>query len=469
MLIAITVTGKDAKSLSYILGKHPDHVFIREFSAGNMTVSFPEYSDERATAALLIQVDTIGMVRGEWKGVSASYIDPRPYVSSSLTSVALKEAYRSSFTTKSKEPAVAAMMERELPISVEFSSLWCKIGEEGIRTLFEPLGYSVACRELPFASDWLEGERSALFNATLTGKQTIAALLNHLYVLLPVIGKGKHYFVEEAEVAKLLQHGAGWLENHPAKERIVSRYLVHRRSLIEEALEQLAGEESDDPAEENARESEFERPIRLQEERLQTAMAVLKTLDPPPLRIGDLGCGTGDFMRIIMDERMPAEVVGMDVSSRSIQIAEKKLRIATRPEWQRPKVSLLHGSLVYTDLRLKELDTLVLLEVIEHVDPPKLPIIEHNIFEYLKPCHVMISTPNKEYNPLFPNMEKDRFRHDDHRFEWTREEFRRWTSAIIEKYPYTVEIYPVGKQDEQAGPPTQMAVFRRKDIANVGG
>jgi 3' terminal RNA ribose 2'-O-methyltransferase Hen1 len=254
------------------------------------------------------------------------------------------------------------------------------------------------------------------------------------------------------------------LEKHPAKERIVSRYLLRYRNLVEEALEQLIDDQPDEIQDEGAEESDKEEPIRLQEERVQSTIAILKTLNPPPLRIGDLGCGSGALIKLLVSERAFEEIIGMDVSSRSLQIAEKKLRITKRQVWQKPKVSLLHGSLVYMDARLKELDTILLLEVIEHLEPAKIPILEHNVFEYQSPRYIFVSTPNVEYNQLFPSFQERKYRHADHRFEWTRKEFKQWAERLGEKYSYTIDYYNIGTPDEKLGAPTQMAVFRMKSI-----
>lgn len=460
MLINITVTGENAKALSYILWKNPEHIFDREFSSGHVVVFFSEYSDQKATASMLVLVDTVGMVRSEWGKMSSSYVDHRPYAASSITSVALKEAYSSAFAGKSETAEIDAIIKQKLPVEIELSSVWTKGGVQNVHDFFEPINYAVKAEKLPYESKWLKSD-SNVFNITLTGMQTIPDLLRHLYVLLPALDNKKHYFVDGNEIAKLLSHGEGWLETHPHKERIVSRYLIHRHNLIEEALEQLTEDILDEDTEEGTEEA-VERPIRLQEERLQTALAVLRTLDPAPLKLGDLGCGSGDFIRLIENDRAFPEVIGMDVSSKALQLAEKRLHLDRRNAWQMPKISFIHGSLVYKDSRLKGLDAILLLEVIEHIDAAKLPIIEYNIFEFLSPGYVFVSTPNQEYNSLFPSIEKNALRHRDHRFEWTRNEFKQWSDAIAVKYSYEVEFFNIGPCDDNLGAPTQMAVFKKK-------
>jgi hypothetical protein len=72
-----------------------------------------------------------------------------------------------------------------------------------------------------------------------------------------------------------------------------------------------------------------------------------------------------------------------------------------------------------------------------------------------------MTTPNAEYNVKFETLPAGQFRHRDHRFEWTREQFQKWASAIGERFGYRVEFQPVGEEDQQFGAPTQMGVFRQ--------
>ena len=97
------------------------------------------------------------------------------------------------------------------------------------------------------------------------------------------------------------------------------------------------------------------------------------------------------------------------------------------------------------------------MEVIEHVDPPRLPALEASVFGHAKPRAVLVTTPNAEYNVHYEGLTG--MRHSDHRFEWTRAEFRAWAERVAAAYGYAVLFRPVGAEHEAAGAPTQLAIF----------
>jgi hypothetical protein len=83
------------------------------------------------------------------------------------------------------------------------------------------------------------------------------------------------------------------------------------------------------------------------------------------------------------------------------------------------------------------------------------------VFEFARPSLVVITTPNAEYNVRWPSLPAGRFRHRDHRFEWTRAEFERWAHAVADRFAYRVRFAPIGDVDPEVGAPTQMGVFTR--------
>jgi hypothetical protein len=99
------------------------------------------------------------------------------------------------------------------------------------------------------------------------------------------------------------------------------------------------------------------------------------------------------------------------------------------------------------------------VEVIEHLDPPRLSAFERVLFEFARPPTVIVTTPNVEYNVRFEGLPAGKFRHKDHRFEWTREQFRDWAEAVARRFGYTVSLSAIGTQDPEVGGPTQMAVL----------
>jgi 3' terminal RNA ribose 2'-O-methyltransferase Hen1 len=121
----------------------------------------------------------------------------------------------------------------------------------------------------------------------------------------------------------------------------------------------------------------------------------------------------------------------------------------------------MQGSLMYRDKRLQGFDAAAVIEVIEHLDPHRLAAFERVLFEFARPKDVVVTTPNAEYNSLFPTLPAGKLRHRDHRFEWTREEFRSWAERVAVQHGYTLRFQPVGLVDETLGAPTQMVVFSR--------
>jgi 3' terminal RNA ribose 2'-O-methyltransferase Hen1 len=310
---------------------------------------------------------------------------------------------------------------------------------------------------------------SRYFTVRISGTKRLTDLLSHLYVLIPVLDDQKHYWVGRAEVEKLLRHGEGWLEKHPERETIARRYLAHRRSLARAALERLVVEE--EPAEASDPEPETEaavpeRKVSLDEQRRAAVLATLRELGAS--RVLDLGCGEGKLLRALLKDRQFTEIVGMDVSLRTLEIAEERLGLGPEgrlPPRVRERIRLLHGSLVYRDARLTGFDAAAVVEVVEHLDPPRLAAFERNLFWFARPAHVVLTTPNSEYNVKWESLPAGTFRHHDHRFEWSRAELEAWARGVASRAGYSVRFGPVGPVDETAGPPTQMAVFSRSASA----
>jgi len=288
-------------------------------------------------------------------------------------------------------------------------------------------------------------------------------LLNHLYVLLPVLDRDKHYWIGKDEIDKLLSKGEGWLKDHPEREQIVHRYMGRSRSLAREALARLMIDEDPEPdvtAEaQEAEEEALEEKISLNEQRYRAVLAALK--ESGARSAVDLGCGEGKLLKRLYEERGFDHVAGMDASTRSLEIAARRLYLDRMTERQRERIELFQGALTYRDKRISGFDAACLVEVIEHLDPPRIPALERAIFAWASPKTVIVTTPNREYNAKFEGMKEGALRHRDHRFEWTRAEFREWAEGVAERSRYAVRFAPIGEEDEKFGPPSQMAVFTR--------
>lgn len=466
MLLTITTTHQPATDLGYLLHKNPARLHSFELSFGQAHVFYPEARAERCTAALLLDVDPVGLVRNRrgpgQGGTLDQYVNDRPYVASSFLSVAISRVLGSALGGRSKgRPELAAT---PIPLHAKISVLPCR-GDEGfLHRLFEPLGYQIVAQRHPLDSTFPEWGESAYYTVELSGKVRLHDLLTHIYVLVPVLDNEKHYWVGDDEVEKLLRHGGGWLASHPEKEQIAKRYLKYRRDLANDALARLVAEETPNPDDiavnHNNEEEAVERGLNLNEQRLNTVLAVLKAANAK--RVLDLGCGEGKLLRSLLQEKTFDEIVGVDVSHRALQIAQDRLRLERLPTRQRDRIKLMQGSLTYRDKRLAGFDAAAVVEVIEHLDQPRLASFERVLFEFAKPQTVVLTTPNVQYNVKFETLPAGSFRHKDHRFEWTRAQFHEWSQPIAQKYGYGVRFLPIGPEDQAVGAPTQMAVFERK-------
>jgi 3' terminal RNA ribose 2'-O-methyltransferase Hen1 len=489
VLLTVTTTHSPATDLGYLLHKHPGRVQEFRVASGMAHVFYPEASPQRCTAALLLEVDPVALVRGPGDSV-AHYVNDRPYAASSLLAVALKGVFGTALTGRCE--ARQELAATAIPLEIRVPALRC-VGGAGLASqVFGPLGWDVRAEPVPREpAAW---GPSAYVDLRLTGTVRLADALNHLYVALPVLDDAKHYWVSTDEVDKLVRAGSGWLASHPEKELITRRYLAHRRALTDAALARLAESDDLDPAELDnavpapAPEAEPEetgpgtaagpgtatgpraRPGRPTSLAVLRRQAVLEVLRQTGARtVGDLGCGEGTLTADLLGEGGFTRVVATDVSVRALAQAARRLRLDQLPEARRARLTIFQSSLTYRDTRLTGLDAAVLMEVIEHVEPDRLSALERAVFGFAAPRTVVVTTPNSEYNPEY-GMTDGRRRHRDHRFEWDRAEFAAWASVTGAAYGYAVRTGGVGTESPAAGPPTQLAVFTRAaDGYDIGG
>jgi 3' terminal RNA ribose 2'-O-methyltransferase Hen1 len=459
MILTISTSHRPATDLGYLLHKNPARLHPIEVSFGGAFVFYPEATEERCTAALLLDVDSVGLVRRGEQMSLAQYVNHRPYASTSFLSVALGRAFGTALSGRSKDRP--ELVEVPLPLELHLAGLPCRGGAGIITRLFEPLGYAVEIVARPLDPLFPQWGESRHYEVTLRGSVTVHDALSHLYVLVPVLDADKHYFVGEDEIDKLLRHGEGWLAAHPERDTIATRYLRHKKHLVREAVRRLTEEESaeaDEREEQHAVEEQvIERKISLNERRMTRVVEVLQTAGATS--VIDLGCGEGRLLRDLMKERTFSRIAGMDVSSHALEAAADRLRLDRLPELQRKRLTLFQGSLTYRDARLSGYDAATAVEVIEHLDPPRLSSFERVVFTEARPPLVVVTTPNAEYNVRFESLPAGKMRHRDHRFEWSREEFRAWASRVAAANGYAFDWQPVGDEDAEVGPPTQMGVF----------
>ncbi|MFK3982724.1 3' terminal RNA ribose 2'-O-methyltransferase Hen1 [Micromonospora sp. NPDC050397] len=503
MLLTVTTTHRPATDLGYLLVKHPDRQHSFDVPTGTAHVFYPQADEDRCTAALLLDVDPLRLTtargKGRGRGTGATpeaftlgqYVNDRPYAASSLLSSALAKVFRSALHGSSKDrPELAAT---PIPLEIGVPVLRCRGGAELAERLFAPLGWTVTATAIPLDEthpDWGDSRYATL---TLHGTLRLADALNHLYVLLPVLDDAKHYWVAPDEIDKLLRAGEGWLGRHPERGFVTRRYLAHRRALAGVALARLAelrlADDPTDPdtvdvAEERNSDEEADLssaalpsaalpPANLSSAALPSGSgrqplavrrraAVLAALaDAGATRVLDLGCGGGALLADLVRDRRYIEIVGTDVSHGALAMAERRLKLDRLPQRQRDRIKLWQSALTYRDDRLRGYDAAVLMEVVEHLDPPRLPALEAAVFGHAQPATVLVTTPNAEYNVRYEGLPAGAMRHHDHRFEWSRAEFADWVARVATGYGYTATISGVGDNDDLVGAPTQLAVFTR--------
>lgn len=466
MLVTVSTTHQPTEDFGYLLAKHPGKVQTIPLAHGEAHVYYPELSAARATVALLLDLDAVGLVRGrpggDGEGTIANYVNDRPYVASSFMSVAIAQVFGSAIRGQCRDRP--ELVQQPIPLEISLSAVPSRGGESLLRRLFEPLGHAVEARRLPLDEQHPEWGDSRDFTVTLRTTTTLSAALTHLYVLLPVLDDDKHYWIGEDEIEKLLAHAGPWLKSHPERELIATRYLGHHRSLVRAALERLQADDTPDVDSTEVAKAEGEEVL---EEKISLNEQRLRAVEEEILALGartviDLGAGEGRLVRRLMKHRSIEKITAVDVSPRVLEIMEDRLRLDRLPPRQRARLEIIQGSVTYRDARFSGFDVATLVEVIEHVEPSRLQALADVVFGTARPEHVLVTTPNVEHNVRFTGMASGAKRHADHRFEWTRAELATWASAIAERFGYALRSRAIGADDPEVGPPTVMVIFSKK-------
>lgn len=463
MLLTITTTHQPATDIGYLLHKNPANLNSVELPYGRVHVFYPEATAESCTAVLLLDIDPVALTRrGRAHGDNFAlqpYVNDRPYVASSLMSVALSKVFGTLFSGTCKQRP--HLVEQALPLRVTLDVLPCRGGEALLRNLFEPLGYQVEATRYALDEQFPAWGDSHYFSVTLSRCCPLREFLIHLYLLIPVLDNDKHYWIGDDEVAKLLKFGEGWLAQHPLKSLITQRYLLNFKALVNDAMSRLIDDEPEPEDETEQPETVLERKVSLNQQRLDWVMQQLKNLQVKT--VVDMGCGEGRLLYLLLKEPLLTRIIGADVSMRTLQIARERLRLDQLSERQAQRIELLQTALNYRDRRLAGFDAATVIEVIEHLEPNRLDAFKRCLFEFAASRVVLLTTPNAEYNVLFDNLASGKLRHSDHRFEWTRAEFQDWASHVAQQYGYRVAFEDIGERHETLGAATQAAIFE-KDI-----
>ena len=464
MLLTITYTGQNTTDLGYLLYKNPYRPQVFELNHGKAYVFYPAVSDERTTAALLLDIDPIDLARGKVGssgGGLFDYVNDRPYVSSSFMSTAISRVFGTAMTGRADSHQ--SLSDSPLDLTATVTMLPCRGEQEKLHSVFAPLGYSVSYESFVTDEHFPAWGESKYVTLTISGKVRLRDLLKHLYVLIPVFDRQKHYWVGTDEVEKLLRVGEDWLPTHPEKAYITGRYLGRRRGLVNMAFERLSTASETDgemlTSETQAQDEAPDKTLNLNTQRLGSVVAALKSCGAK--RVIDIGCGEGKLLALLVQEGQFTQIAGVDVSHVALKRANDRLKLEHAGASMRERAQLFQGSLTYKDARFTGYDAACVIEVIEHLDIGRLAAFERVLFECAKPPVVVLTTPNKEYNSHYNLLYEDDLRHDDHRFEWTRAEFRDWATETANRFGYTVQFSEIGNADATHGAPTQMGVFTR--------
>ncbi len=457
MLLTITYTGNDTQDLGYLLHKNPYRSQEFDLNSGKAYVFYPEVSDHKTTMALMLDINPIDLVKGK-KGAENNglfdYVNDRPYTATSFLSTAIARIFSTAMNGRCDKRQQLA--DSTLDLTARIYAIQGK--NEFTRKIFEPLGYTVSTSKTVLDEKFQEWGESPYIDLEISGNLRLADLLNHLYVLIPVFDKQKHYFISEDEIDKLMSHGGEWLAEHPAKKEIIYRYFLMKKSYAHTAIDRLTENE---PVEEVTDENKeiTEKKISLNRQRLETVKNAV--LASGAESVIDLGCGECRLTKILLEQKQIRKVTAVDVSAHELEKAKTRLHYDTMNEHRKNKLTLMQGSLTYRDKRFSGYDCACVIEVVEHIEPLRLPAFERNVFEFAEAKTVILTTPNKEYNQNYEFIPEGQLRHNDHRFEWTREDFRKWSDYICEKFGYTVQISGIGDEDSNYGTPTQMGVFTK--------
>lgn len=457
MILSITTTHTPATDLGFLLHKHPDKLQSIALALGQAHIFYPIAEESECTICLALDINPLDLVRNK-KGSRAfflqqHYVNDRTYTANSFLSTAIVKAFGSAINGTCQ--TMPELVETPIPLKATISSLKIDTDFSYLEKLFTPLGYTISYEILPLDDQFPSWGESKYVNLTIENTIKLKDLLSQIYLFILVLDNERHYWVGQSEVEVLVRRGGDWLEKHPLKEWITRRYLRNVKTYMNEALLKLAGEEI-------SKTETFltEKKISLHQKRLNRAAELLK--ESGAQSVLDMGCGEGKLLKLLLKESQFTKIAGMDVAFGELQKAKENLYLNEASPALRERISLFQGSVTYKDERTKGFDAVALVEVIEHLDLERLSAMEKVVFGYTNPATVVLSTPNSEYNVLFETLEAENFRHDDHRFEWTRKEFSDWCAKVCETYHYNVVIYAVGDEMKNVGAPSQMAVFSTK-------
>ncbi|WP_332645525.1 methyltransferase domain-containing protein [Lysinibacillus sp. 54212] len=413
-----------AKELSYLLAKNPNNLYERTEKGHAVRFVYHTLAEEEMYATIFVTPDPLALVYNEQAYDITHYINDRGFATSSIFLSLIRKALGTALNGKPKEE-YATFAEQAFPLQFEFGPVSTKLSDTEIVELFEPLGYSVEF-------DTISEQKRARF-IKISGNTTLKRALHQLFVLIPVMDDYKHYFIDEKERERLERYGEGWLHTHPKKDFILKKAL---------RFQHLIGE------------APRIKKDSLNRQRYEAIVEKVKQVAHKT--VVDLGAGEGKLTALLSEIPTIRELIAVEPSASEIKKATHRfegLETAVLPKIQ-------WGSLFYWDESLRGKDVMILCEVIEHINEERLPKIMDMLLHDYEPNTLIITTPNAEFNKVY---ELEEMRHEDHRFEWTREQFECWCFEMNKHRLYDLQYFGIGAQDAVYGTPTQMCIFKRRE------
>ncbi len=449
MQLTIRATGDNVKVISYLLAKNPSNLYERNHKGHSVRMFYSAFTENVLEMTVFVTPDPLALMNHSSNAYDIThYINDREFAVSSIFTSLIRSAFGTALNGQPKDDYVQWVSQSFL-FEFGFGPVVSDLSDEQIRALFKPLGYEVGIEYGETDYIFQLKTKSTARYLTLTGDTTLQKGLQQLFMLIPVLDNYKHYFIDESEIDKIKKYGEGWLDDHPQKEFIVRRALRFKE--VYSLMEEQNGSD----------ESIVEIPsskVRLNELRYEKIVEMVRGL-PMKKSVVDFGSGEGklafqlgfiDGVQEILAVE-PSETATLKAMRRFEKVREKDGFVEPTTMW---------GSLFYYDERLKNKDVIILCEVIEHIDEERLPKVMDLLLDDYKPQVLIITTPNREYNVVYDM--QDAKRHNDHRFEWTRNEFEQWCSERNQSGNYELTFEGIGEAQVAYGFPTQMCIFVRK-------
>lgn len=458
MHITFSAKGNNAEKISWFLGKNPDSNFARETKYGIVEFKYIDYSENFVKAFITFHPDGLSMIKeSEFNGLD-SYINDREFSVSTIFLSNIRNSIGHVLSYNYKD------IDLKFDFEFEIGPISTNLPNDVILELFQPLGYIVEINKIQSEYDF-NIDSGNVIELKIKNNSDIVSIFRHIYVLLPIIDNYKHHFISDEEVDKLLRLGEGWLVNHPKNEFISKRYVGYKQVMFRNVMNEL--EKEKEKIEKNIQENEEINENEIEEEKLGLGVLRYKAfathIDNLNIEeVVDMGAGEGRLIELLAESNKIKTIIACEPTEKGRRIMRERIEKWTRYRNIKVKPRVVQSSLFYKDETLNNKECITLCEVIEHINSNRIDEVMNIILGYNKPKYFLISTPNFEYNVLYKNM-KTKFRHKDHRFEMTRNEFQTFINKHAKKNNYEVEFIGIGELSEEFGYPTQMAIMKRKE------